>query len=368
MKVCFMSTSWVREKEILEELNQHVNLLFVMPYKPNGNYSITEVSDFCEQHKIDHIIDDSGNHRARSFYRFKKDIKLISKIKKFKADVIYIETFGSPYFALLSRLLLGNKKVIIAIMDFKLHQRSVGSFKISEKFYRYVQVSFFRYFQFFSHTQNKLFKKEYPKKKSFAIRLFLVDKDLHQHQKRQTNSKLNFLFFGRVFYYKGVDILIKAANILANKHPDFKVTIAGNTKVWQEEYQPLIEEQSVFDLKIRFITKDELPNLFSDADYFVAPYREVTQSGPLLRAYNYDIIPIVSSEEGFTEYVEHNKTGFVFENEDENSLASEMEKALLLDGLEKENMLSKIYEFKKSEFDIKNVINNYIQMFNEVKK
>ena len=366
MKVCFMSTSWVREKEILEELNQHVNLFFVMPYKPNGNYSITEVSDFCEQHKINHIIDDSRNHRARSFYRFKKDIKLISKIKKFKADVIYIETFGSPYFALLSRLLLGNKKVIIAIMDFKLHQRSAGTFKFSEKFYRYVQVSFFKYFQFFSHTQNKLFKKEYPKKKSFAIRLFLVDKDLHQHQKREPNDKVNFLFFGRVFYYKGVDILIKAANILANKHQGFKVTIAGNTKVWKEEYQPLTEEQSVFDLKIRFITKEELPDLFAEADYFIAPYREVTQSGPLLRAYNYDIIPIVSSEEGFVEYVEHNKTGFIFENEDENSLVGVMEKALLLGDIEKEKMLRNIDEFKKAEFDMQYVINKYIQMFKDV--
>jgi len=366
MKVCFMSTSWVREREILVALNQRVNLLFVMPYKPNGNYTVEDVCLFCQQNNINYILDDSGNHRARSFYRFKKDLTLIKTIKDFKADIVYIETFGSPYFALLSRLFLGNRKLIIAIMDYKLHQRTEGSFKFSEKFYRKVQVVFFKYFQFFSHTQNELFQRDYPKKKSFAIRLFLVDTDLHQPQARELDSKVNFLFFGRIFYYKGIDVLIKATNILAKKYSNFKVTIAGNTKVWKNEYQPLIEEQSVFDLKIRFISKEELPSLFAEADYFVAPYREVTQSGPLLRAYNYDIIPIVSNEDGFTEYVEHNKTGFVFENEDENSLAEIMENALLLDN--NKLILKNIETFKNKEFNIEYVAGNYIQMFNEVVK
>ena len=368
MKICFISSSWVREREILVALNKKVNLLFVMPFKPNGNYTKEEVCLFCKKNNINYILDDSGKHRARSIHRLKKDLILIKSIKYFKADVIYIETFGSPYFALLSRLILGNKKVIIAIMDYKLHQRSKGRFKFSEKFYRKVQVSLFKYFQFFSFTQNELFKKDYPNKKSFAIRLFLVDTDLHQIQARKFNSKVNFLFFGRIFYYKGVDVLIRATNILAKKYSNFKVTIAGNTKVWKNKYQPLIDDQSFFDLKIRFILKDELANLFDEADYFVAPYREVTQSGPLLRAYNYDIIPIVSSEEGFTEYVKHNKTGFVFENEDENSLVGVMEKALLLGVKEKEDILNSIDEFKGVEFDIEYVTNKYIQMFNTLIK
>lgn len=368
MKICFISTSWVREREILLALNKKVDLLFIIPYKPNGNYSTKEVSVFCNLHHINHIIDDSGNHRARSFFRFKKDLKLIKKIRKFKPDVIYIETFGSPYFALLSRLFLGNKKVVIAIMDYKLHQRSAGSFKFSEKFYRFIQVHFFKYFQFFSYTQNKIFQKDFPEKKSFAIRLFLVDTDLHQPSEKKIKEKVHFLFFGRVFYYKGIDVLIKSTNILAKKYPDFKVTIAGNTKVWQQEYQPLIEEKSVFDLKIRFITKEELPDLFAEADYFVAPYREVTQSGPLLRAYNYDIIPIVSSEDGFTEYVEHHKTGFVFENENENSLASVMEEALLLQDNKKKEILTNIATFKNKEFDIEFVMDRYLRMFEEIVK
>ena len=90
MKVCFISTSWVREKEILVALNKKVDLLFVMPFKPNGNYSIQDVSSFCKSNSISFIIDDAGNKRARSFNRFKKDFLLIREIKSFNADVIYI--------------------------------------------------------------------------------------------------------------------------------------------------------------------------------------------------------------------------------------------------------------------------------------
>ena len=52
----------------------------------------------------------------------------------------------------------------------------------------------------------------------------------------------------------------------------------------------------------------------------------------MLRAYNYDnIIPIVSSEDGFKEYVEDDVTGFfVFENENPKSLSEKMYKSIML--------------------------------------
>ena len=368
MNVCFISASWVREREILASLNKKVNLLFVMPYKKNINYSIQDITDFCKKNKIKYIINNTSKNTTFSLGRVKNDFSVIRKIKNFNAEIIYIAAFGSPYFAILSRLFLGNKKTIIAIMDYKLHQRSAGSFKFSEKFYLFIQVRFFTYFQFFSYTQNKIFQNDYPKKKSFAIRLFLVDKDLHQQIQIEDKKNVNFLFFGRIFYYKGIDVLIKATNILAEKYSNFCVTIAGDTNNWNQEYQPLIEAQNVFDLKIRFIDKEELPNLFSNADYFVAPYREVTQSGPLLRAYNYNIIPIVSDREGFTEYVKDNITGFVFENENLESLAKKMEKAINLPLIKKKTIITNIKTFKSKEFNIQTVTEKYIEMFNNIAK
>ena len=367
-KICFISASWVREREILAALNKHVDLLFVCPYQQNNNYSIKDVSSFCEANNIKFIINDFTNCRASNPARIVKDFKLVSKIKKFNPEITYIEAFGSPYFAIYSRVFLGSKNTIIAIMDYKLHQRSMGQFKISEKYYRFIQLKFYKNFQFFSYSQEKLFLKEHPSKTSFVIRLFLVGTNLPKEEQNSQNRKPNLLFFGRIFFYKGVDVLIKAANLLAKKRRDFKIIIAGNCKNWNEEYQPLIENPDVFDLRIRYISAEELADLYNKSDYLITPYREVTQSGPLLRAYYYDLIPIASDEDGFTEYIDHGKNGFLFKNESVEDLAKVLEKVLNLTNFEKHSILNQIELFKTIEFDLDNVVKKYINMFDSIAK
>ncbi len=371
MNVCFISSALVREREVLQELNKRVNLLYVFPYYPKKrNISKDDVILFCKNNSIEFIINDFSNRRARSLKGAVLDYSLVKQMKKFKPDVIYIETLGSPYLAIFYRWFFGNDNTIIALMDYKLHERSKNKTKVSEKFYRNFQLRFYKYFQFFSYSQKELFKKDYPNKQSYVIRLFLVDKDLHKIQLPKNNTKhvVNFLYFGRIFYYKGIDILIKATNILAQKYNNFKVTIAGSCdlKLWNEEYKPLINNPDNFELKIKYIQKEELIKLYGNADFFLTPYREVTQSGPLLRAYNYNLIPIVSDEKGFTEYVTDGKNGFVFKNEKPESLTESMEKALLLSESDKIQIIKEIKAFKEKEFNIEYVGNKYIEMFDTV--
>ena len=183
--------------------------------------------------------------------------------------------------------------------------------------------------------------------------------------KKETNEKTNFLYFGRIFYYKGVDILIKAAEILGDRRNDFLVTIAGNLKDKNEIFS-LIHNESLFDLRIKFIRKDEIPKLFSNADFFVAPYREVTQSGPLMMAYNNNLIPIVSNNPGFIEYVDDKINGFVFDNESSESLADVMEMVLKMNKHESQIVHRNLLIFKKKEFEINTLVKKYIDMFNDI--
>ncbi len=367
MKVCFISDSLVREREIIAGLNKKTDFLLVYPYYPSENVSQEDVESFCQENNVPLIMHDFTTRRASSIKGISADLTLIKKIKKFDPDVIYIENLGSPYLAVFYRLFFGNKKIIISLMDYKLHQRSKGQFKFSEKFYKFMQMKFYKNFHFFSYSQEKLFKTDFPKKRSFTVRIFLVGTDLPKREDFiKDNSIINFLFFGRIFYYKGVDVLIKASNILAKKYKNFRVTIAGSSDTWEQDYLPLIEDKSKFDLQVRYIGKDELPDLFQNANFFMVPYREVTQSGPLLRAYNYDLIPIGSDEEGFLEYIDDDKNGFIFKNESYEDLADVMEKALLLSDDEKKRITENILKFKEEEFDINHVVKKYMDMFDEV--
>ncbi|MBI4646588.1 MAG: glycosyltransferase [Bacteroidia bacterium] len=331
MKIAFITggnTFWNREREIISILNKKADVFLIIMHQPSGNYTIEEISNFCRQNIIRYHVEDISHTRARNPMRFFKDYKLIRNIKSFKPDVIYIESCGSPYFAVLNRIMLGNKKTIIAIMDYMLHQREQESFNFNEQFYRFISTKFYKNFQFFSFTQEKLFQSDFSKKKSFVIRLFLVGTDLPRPDLSKEERMVNFLFFGRIFYYKGVDILIRAGNLLAKKYSNFKIIIAGDSESWSDEYAQLIENKSIFETDIRFIPKKCLPAYFQKADFFVAPYREVTESGPLLRAYYYNLIPIASDEDGFIEYIQDGKTGFIFKNKSAENLAEVMEKAI----------------------------------------
>lgn len=368
MKVCFISNAFIREREVLQGINKETDFLFVCPYYTNANFTKQDVTGYCEEHSINLILHDFTKRRARSLKGIVPDFILVKKLRDFRPDIVYIETQGSPYLALFYRLLLGNRRTIISIMDYKLHQRGhEKTFRFSERFYRYIQISAYNYFHFFSNGQDALFKKDHPHKKSFVIRLFLVDKQLHSTALRTSlDNHINILFFGRIYYYKGIDILIKAVNLLQDKYSNFTVTIAGVCNTWSEEYEPLIKSKDRFNLLIRHIEKDELPDLYGRSDYFVAPYREVTQSGPLMRAYNYDMIPIVSNEDGFNEYVEDGKTGFVFNSNSPESCASALERALVLPKPQREEMLINIRQFKNEEFAIDKVVERYIKMFRAI--
>ena len=206
----------------------------------------------------------------------------------------------------------------------------------------------------------------YKNKKSWVIRLFLVGTDIKKLSYKRKFNKTIFLYFGRIFYYKGVDILIDAVNILSQKRDDFTVIVAGESDSWNVEYEPKIKNKKNLELIIRYIKKDELTELFSKADYFIAPYREITQSGPLLRAYNFDIIPITSNENGFLEYVKNNENGFVFESGSAIDLARVMEKAIMISPSEKNIILSNISKMKSYEFDINNITSKYLNMFSEI--
>ena len=369
MKIAFITggaTFWNREREIIRELNKKNTIFLVIMDYHSINYNQNDIIEFCENYGIEFHIEDFADSRARSFKRIVRDFRLIMKIKGSKSDVIYIESFGSPYFAILNRLVLGNRRTIISIMDYILHQRAEKSFKLSERFYKIISVKLYKYFHFYSHSQKNYFQKDYPKKKAFVIRMFLVGTDIDITKVGVQNEKVNFLYFGRIFHYKGVDVLIKATNLLAQKYSNFVVTIAGNSKNWEQEYAPLISERDYFQLDIRFIPKEDIPGYFEKADFFVIPYREVTQSGPLNRAYNYNLIPIASNEDGFLEYITDNETGFIFENESPESLCKTMERALKMLSDEKERIINNVIEFKKNEFDIESIIKKYQVMFSSV--
>lgn len=186
----------------------------------------------------------------------------------------------------------------------------------------------FHNFQLFSANQLRLFKQKYPDKNYFYASLCL--KDFGPSDATPDSKRVVFTFFGFIRENKGLEYLIQAGNLLARKYTnqDFIIRIYGYHPNWEEKYGKLIEDPSIFDLNISRIPNEEIPDIYCSTHYLMLPYIDVTQSGPLFIAYNYNVPVIASDLEGFTEYVKHEETGFLFENKNPVSLYKIMEQAI----------------------------------------
>jgi len=96
----------------------------------------------------------------------------------------------------------------------------------------------------------------------------------------------NFLFFGTIRPYKGLEDLVQAFELLANKDPGerYWLTVVGETwEGWNEPIE-LIKASKHRDritLVNRYVSDAEASRWFAGADVVALPYRRSSASGPL---------------------------------------------------------------------------------------
>ncbi|WP_158876114.1 glycosyltransferase family 4 protein [Antarcticirhabdus aurantiaca] len=114
--------------------------------------------------------------------------------------------------------------------------------------------------------------------------------------RRETPGVFTVLMFGRLFSYKGLDVLLRAEALLAGRVAGLRIVLAGRgDDPWA--LQPLMGDPSRYDVRNRFVGDREVAQLFLDADLVALPYREASQSGVLNVAAAFGR-PVVASDVG----------------------------------------------------------------------
>ena len=138
------------------------------------------------------------------------------------------------------------------------------------------------------------------------------------------NSKINFLFFGRIEKYKGLEVLIQAYKIIESKYCDVTLTIAGNG-----DFAPYLNDFLKLKNKVlvnRWIEDEEVSNFFNGKNIItVLPYLDATQSGVVNLAMAEESLVIASDCGGLDEQIEDGKTGIIVKTGDINALVKAME-------------------------------------------
>lgn len=131
------------------------------------------------------------------------------------------------------------------------------------------------------------------------------------------------LFFGLIRPYKGVDIFIEAINAIDLNIHKIHPVIAGEFYSDKDELISRINSDQKNNYRIidRFVSDEEMAELFTLSDVLVMPYKSASQSGILANAINFQLPAIVSDLEGLTEHLEHNKTGWILPQNDPEELS-----------------------------------------------
>jgi glycosyltransferase involved in cell wall biosynthesis len=141
--------------------------------------------------------------------------------------------------------------------------------------------------------------------------------ELSIYKKWRTNTydriPLTFLFFGRIWPYKGLEYFIEASNQLCQIYPKSKFIIAGKGEDL-DRYTSQINNQQNFEIINRRISEKEVDELFQKADCMILPYKDATQSGVIPIAFAYEVFVIASDVGAISELVEDKKTGLLFES------------------------------------------------------
>lgn len=287
--------------------------------------------------------------------------KTIKSLSKKKYDAYYFDVSTFPWLLFCIKKYLPSNRVIIAMHHGKIH--SGMRFKpIYRPFLKYLNKQPF-YLQYFSKIQAEAFNgSDFEKKHIIPLAL----NDFGCPNCTVPNDKVVFTVFGNIIESKNIPLLIEAGNRLWNKYKGkYTIRIAGRGRLWQS-YSALIKHPEAFELDIRRIPDDEIPNLFATSHYIVFPYKAVTQSGPLRIAYGYNVPVIASNLDGFKESIENEITGVLFKSNDVESLVDTMSKAIKCHPQQYNRIKASQYDFVSHNLSTESVCAKYIKMLDKV--
>ena len=160
-----------------------------------------------------------------------------------------------------------------------------------------------------------------------VVRHGLLDMIVDNEFKATRN--VEFLMFGKIRNYKGIDILIEAIILLPEVYRDrIKIKIVGKPYMDTRQLSNKLEQAGIKEphvvLKLTHVSQEELRELFKAASVILMPYREVDASGILSLAIAYGKPVIGTTINGLTELLEDGRDSLLVAPDDAIALAGSM--------------------------------------------
>lgn len=134
------------------------------------------------------------------------------------------------------------------------------------------------------------------------------------------------LFFGRIWPYKGLDLLLEAYASLKSRIPDLNLRIVGSGDF--SPYRAAAAKLPDVEVDLRYVPEAEVPSILAAADVLVLPYREATQSGLVYLAAAARVPVVATPVGGLVEQLADGKVGHLASAVSSSAIAEAIEHVL----------------------------------------
>lgn len=352
---CYTDTDLTVLKHLTKDF--HVVWFYIHEsIKTSNKITIEQAVEYAKKYDIDIHVKD-----PRMRYRNPKNLlfyfRIAKEINKIVPDVVF-HCLRDPYWSLAVKFVLQCENVVLGIHDAQTHSYKMTLSRILEKYSKGLSIKVHRQFVTFSSNQQKLFKHIYGKESSMVG---MSCKDFGKscmHVPSITHG-IKLLFFGTINEYKGLDLLISAMEQLRSQGvSNLVLTIAGRGSSWSA-CKLLIKTQKMYNLQVRFIDNNEIPDLMSSHHFLVLPYRDATQSGPLATAVAYEL-PVIAPNFGCFSETYTTESAMLYS---QGNLVEALKRVAVITNEEYQNMKIACKKVKEANSE-ERIAENYIHCFN----
>lgn len=215
---------------------------------------------------------------------------------------------------------------------------------------------------FFENEENRsIFVKEKIVKKDKTLLLNGAGVNLREYtfEPLRDNSVTEFLFVGRIMREKGVEELFTVAKRIKEKYPNVQFSFLGK---YEEDYHSKIEVLEKDSIIQYYGFHDDIRPYLSHAQCLVLPSYHEGMGNVLLEAAAMGRPLITSNISGCREAVIQNENGYLVQSKDIESLYCAVERFILLDAEQRQQMGKRSRALVEEKFDrdivTRDIVNN----------
>ncbi|WP_304206877.1 glycosyltransferase family 4 protein [Phocaeicola plebeius] len=274
--------------------------------KSNNVFILTNEEFPCDvfsKGKIYKFTFDKSN--ITTFFSYRAYKNLANVIKNINYDCAFIYYFHPINLFLLTQI--DHLRLIVYVHDHIVHlgvpflKRVLIKLQLHQIFKKAKAIVVSSNFMRHDIIKKKMCKDE---SKIYVNYLGLLENHLYP---QRVVEDIDVLFFGRIEYYKGLDVLLNSYNYITNKSVRFTIVGRGDImKTFHLDNIPLF-----VDVVNRYVSDEELALFIQRSKIVVLPYYEATGTQTVQTVFYYKK-PVIATNVGcFPEYITNGEDGLI---------------------------------------------------------